>query len=99
MAEGGALQRVVQPCRGAASDAEYLICADPELEGRAREIGGMIDAVRSALADQPAALTAFNREQRNWFNTVKSRCSTAACIVRAQDQRVEVLRTILAGQR
>lgn len=90
------LQRVVDACRGAATDTEYLICADPELGSRAREIGGLIRDVREVLADDPAALSSFNTGQRAWFNRLKASCHDAACVTRAQTGRIAALRTMLA---
>ncbi len=92
----GPLQRVVDFCRGAATDTEYLICADPTLDARAREIGTLIGQVREALAEDETALRAFNTEQRAWFNAVKANCHDAACVTQRQTSRMAALRAILA---
>ncbi|MEL1250870.1 toll/interleukin-1 receptor domain-containing protein [Aurantiacibacter gilvus] len=95
-AAAGPLQRVVDACRGAATDTEYLICADPTLGSRAREIGTLIGQVREALAGDETALRAFNSEQRAWFNAMKANCHDAACVTQRQTSRMAALRAILA---
>lgn len=91
----GPLQRVVDACRGAASDTEYLICADPVLGGRAREIGALVRQVRESLADSPDGLDSFNRSQRSWFNNVRASCHDGACLTREQTERLSVLQAML----
>jgi|GEM_PF-2541910 len=89
------LQRVVDGCRGAATDTEYLICADPVLGNRAREIGGLIGQVRDSLAGNQEQLGAFNQSQRSWFNMVKATCHDAACVTDQQAQRIARLQELL----
>ncbi|MDG2001944.1 MAG: TIR domain-containing protein [Novosphingobium sp.] len=43
----GPLQRLVQACRGAQTDAEYLICSDAALGQRAREMSKIIRQIRA----------------------------------------------------
>jgi hypothetical protein len=92
VAAGGPLQRVVDACRGAASDAEYLICAHPELAGRARAMTALIAQVRDHLADDSTNLRQFNAEQRAWFNGVRASCHDLACVLREQSGREGALR-------
>ena len=78
------VQRVVDACRGAATDAEYLICSDPMLQIRAEGIGNLFRLSQEALADDEEALRRLNAEQRRWFNSVKAQCRTYDCVFEAQ---------------
>ena len=93
------LQRVVQACAGVPSDTEYLICADPSLEARAREMSGLIREIRSRLAGSPDRLRTFNRAQRSWYNTVRATCHSAACVAAEQDRWMANLRSRMAEMR
>lgn len=88
------INRVIDACRGAATDTEYLICADPEFSDRAQVIGMLIDDIRSFLAETDTDPTPFNRDQRAWFNGVKARCRTAECVESAQRDRISHLTNI-----
>ena len=96
-ASTGPLVRVIDGCRGAATDTEYLICSDRSLDDRAREIGGLIIQVREHLAEDPDGLRAFNSGQRAWFNGVKATCHDAGCVTREQLARMAALRAMLAN--
>jgi len=90
-----ALRRVVQACAGAPSDAEYLICANRDLDTRARQMSGMIREVRAAYAAAGENDREFNRGQSDWMNGVRASCSSAACVENAQRNRIRQLQQIL----
>ena len=93
------LQRVVQACAGVPSDTEYLICADPSLGDRAREMSGLIREIRSRLDGSPDRLRNFNRAQRSWYNNVRATCHSAACVAAEQDRWMANLRSRMAEMR
>lgn len=90
-AQDQAVRRVVDGCRGAASDAEYLICADPEFSERAQLIGLLSNDIRGLLAEVGADPDPFNRDQRMWFNGVKAQCQTSECVESEQRARISHL--------
>ena len=89
------LQRVVSACRGAATDTEYLICADPELGDRARDMGALIRSVRTAYQARGESTATFDTQQRQWMNGVKAACSSAACVETRQISRISALQDLL----
>ena len=92
----GPLRRVVQGCMGAATDTEYLLCAHPDLDAKARELGGVYREIRSRYEAGAGDARAFQTQQRSWLNGVKARCGSKACVESSYDQRTAELRSILA---
>lgn len=90
------LRRVVQACAGAATDTEYLICAHPELDARARRMGELLSQLRTEVQDNGRSLSSFNSEQRQWFNSVKAECSSLSCVESRQLERIAELERMLS---
>ncbi len=74
-------------CAKAASRVEKLICSDPQLSQRDEEMNA---AYRAALADEQHR-DEVRRQQRAWLSQL-GRCADAACIMRAYDTRLAVLK-------
>ncbi|WP_299192055.1 TIR domain-containing protein [uncultured Erythrobacter sp.] len=90
------LRRVVQACAGAATDTEYLICAHPELDARARRMGELLSQLRTEVQDNGRSLSSFNSGQREWFNSVKAECSSYSCVESRQIERIAELERLLS---
>jgi len=97
LVQEGPLQRVVQACAGVPTDTEYLICSDPALDQRARDMGLLIREIRARYEGLEQSPNGFNTEQRQWLNGVKASCHSATCVEARQKERMQVLRSTLAS--
>lgn len=74
-------------CARARSSPERIICADPELSRRDRELG-RLHARAKAAAPDPAA---FNRQNDKQWRRRESSCRDRACLLAWYDHRREQL--------
>lgn len=93
------LQRVVLACRGAGTDTEYLICANPDLDALAGQVGTLYRSIRDSYPEGSDEARAVLTEQRSWYNSVKAECSSRACVQSRYTARISELRGVLAARR
>ena len=90
------MQRVVLACRGAATDTEYLLCANPDLDAKARELGTVYRAIRDNYEASGGDARGFQSAQRSWLNDVKATCNSKACVEARYNDRIAELRRLRA---
>lgn len=86
------LVRVVDACRGAASDTEYVICANPDVDALARQVGTLYRSLRDSHSSGSDEARAVQTEQRNWYNGVKASCNSKDCVEARYNARIAELR-------
>jgi len=82
-------------CSRVTSRVLQLVCADPALAARDRQ---MSSSFYAALARGDHETRATLRASRDRFLVARGRCSTAACVAQAYDDRAAEIRDI-AGDR
>jgi hypothetical protein len=78
-------------CRKARSVAEKMICADPQLAERDRELGRLHARAKSSAPDA----LAFRRQNDEEWRRRESSCRDRECLLRWYDERREQLRSDL----
>lgn len=82
-------------CSKARSDAEHLICSDPELAADDVELAKVYSVAKAAVADQAA----FKERTRNQWNYREKNCHDRECLVRwYADQKIVLTQIAQTGK-
>lgn len=74
-------------CQKAHSQVEQLICNDPALSAK----DDMLNQSFQSAVKRSAAPQDVRRQQREWLNMVRNRCSSRSCLAQAYDSRISAL--------
>lgn len=85
---GGSAAAASFDCKKASTRAEKLICATPELSRADEELGRQYKAARAATKDAKE----LRQAQMFWLRRHRDTCADAACMRKAYEQRIAVLR-------